>query len=326
MATGKVVLITRGRMRDDEWAIFQAKIPPGWQVTVTNRDEGEDELIETLRDAEYLIYYRGGDITPRLVEGAKNLKLIQTCGQDTGNLPVEYALSKGIYAANAGGANAISVAEHTISLMMNCMKRIFPFNQSLREGRVRGNLGRKGSYELYGKNVGIVGLGNIGRRVAKLCFAFGANILYNDIIFIPPGLRADFKGTPVNLHELLTQADIVTLHIPALKANRAMIGWEQLTRMKPTAFFINTSRGANVDEKALGRALEEKRIAGAGIDVWDPDPPDPNNPLLHMPNVVATPHIGANTWEVLAPSFEMAWHNVMLVSEGKEPLNRVLEC
>ncbi len=95
--------------------------------------------------------------------------------------------------------------------------------------------------------------------------------------------------------------------------------------MKPTAILVNTSRGANIDEKALIRALQEKKINAAGIDVWSPEPPDPSNPLLHMANVVATPHAAATAWENVAPSAETVWHNVELVSEGKPPLNRILE-
>jgi phosphoglycerate dehydrogenase-like enzyme len=104
-----------------------------------------------------------------------------------------------------------------------------------------------------------------------------------------------------------------------------MIGWEQLNKMKPTAILINTSRGANIDEKALARALNEKKIAVAGIDVWDPEPPDPNNPLLHMSNVVATPHVAGLSYENMAPGFDTEWRNVVLVSEGKEPMNRIRE-
>lgn len=326
MATGKVAVLTHGVPDEEEWGLFSSKIPSGWQVTVVDMNDGEAVAGEVLRDAEYLIIYRTGPPIPqKLIENAKNIRLIQTSGQDTGRVPVEYALKRGIYVANAGGANAISVAEFTLTLMMNCMRRVLQFNQSLREGTFRGKVGRRGSYELYGKTVGVVGFGNIGRRVAKLCFAYGADILYHERMFIPYALRADCRAKPVTLDELLTHSDIVTLHIPSLTANRAMIGWGQLTKMKPTAFLINTSRGVNVDEKALVRALTEKKIAGAGIDVWNPEPPDPDNPLLKMPNVVATPHIAGITWEIVEPSCEMIWRNVLLVSEGKEPLNRIRE-
>lgn len=287
--------------------------------------EGEAKVAKELEDAEYLLRQGGGPVTVKLIENAKKLKLIQTGGQGTDALPVEFALKRGIYVANAGGANAISVSEYAVLLMMMCLRRVLQFNQTIREGKWRGNLPRRGSYELYDKTVGIVGLGNIGRRVAKLCFGFGASIIYYERFFIPYALRADFKGKPVSLNELLTQSDIVTLHVPAYTGNRAMIGWEELNKMKPTAFLVNTSRGANVDEKALIRALEEKGIAGAGLNVWNPEPPDPKNPLLNMPSVVATPHAAATAWENAAPSAETVWRNVLLVSEGKEPLNRITE-
>ncbi len=260
-----------------------------------------------------------------LIENAKKLKLIQTGGQDVGLLPVEAALKRGIYVANAGGANAISVSEFTVLLMMMCLRRVLQFNQTIKQGKWRGDLPRNGSFELYDKTVGIIGLGNIGRRVAKLVYGYGANVIYYERFFVPYALRADFKGKPVTLEELLKQSDIVTVHIPSFTANRAIIGWQQLNMMKRTAYLINTSRGANIDEAALIKALQQGVIAGAGIDVWSPEPPDPKNPLLNMPNVVATPHSAATAWENTAPSAETVWRNVVMVSEGKVPLNRILE-
>jgi phosphoglycerate dehydrogenase-like enzyme len=127
------------------------------------------------------------------------------------------------------------------------------------------------------------------------------------------------------MDELFAQSDIVTIHIPSMASTKGMIGWNELSKMKPTAYLINTSRGAVLDEKALIRALQEKKIAGAGIDVWDPEPPKPDNPLLHMPNVVATPHSAGPAWEIWQPSFEVMWTNAVLVSEGKQPLGQVRE-
>ncbi len=325
MSTGKVVVLTRSNADKEQMAVFLSKVPAGWKATMVNMEDGEAKVIKELEDAEYLLSQGSGLISPKLIENARKLKLIQTGGQDVGLLPVEAALKKGIYVANAGGANAISVSEYTVLLMMMCMRRVLQFNQTIREGKWRGDLPRNGSYELYDKTVGLIGLGNVGRRVAKLVYGYGANVVYYERYFVPYALRADFKGKPVSLEELLRQSDIVSLHIPSFTANRAMIGWEQLCMMKPTAFLINTSRGANIDEKALIRALKEKKIAGAGIDVWSPEPPDPKNPLLNMPNVVATPHCAATAWENVAPSAETVWRNVVMVSEGKAPLNRILE-
>ncbi len=324
MATGKVVVLTRS-IDPEAWDILMAEKPAGWEVTVVKPDDGEQKVIEELKDAEYLLTLGSGPVSPEVIGVAKNLKLIQTGGQDTGHLPVAWALEKGIPVANAGGANAISVAEHVMLLMLACLRRILLFNQTIREGKFRGSIDRKGSHELYGKTVGIVGFGNIGRRIAKLCYGFGANIIYFERFFVPYALRADCKARPVDLDELLATSDIVTLHVPSFGSNRGMIGWEQFNKMKPTAYIINASRGVIINQDALIRALNEKKIAGAGIDVWDPEPPDPKNPLLQMPNVVATPHTAATAWENVQPSYETVWRNVLLVSEGKEPLNRIRE-
>ena len=324
MATGKVVALTR-RMDPESRDVFMAEKPEGWQVTLVDLDDGEQKVARELADAQYLITLGGGRISAKVVETAKQLKLIQTGGQDVGHVPVEWALEKGIPVANAGGANAIAVAEYTILLMLACLRRFMIHNQSVHTGKFRGNVDRKDLHQLYDKTVGIVGLGNIGRRVARLCYGFGANIIYLERLFVPDALRADFKARPVSLDELLSTSDIVTLHVPSFEVNRGMIGWQELCKMKPSAYIINTSRGIVIDENALIRAINEKKIAGAGLDVWDPEPPDPKNPLLQMPNVVASPHIAGLAWEQRQPAFEAIWRNVVLVSEGKEPLNRIRE-
>jgi phosphoglycerate dehydrogenase-like enzyme len=267
----------------------------------------------------------GGRVSGKMIENAKKLKLIQTIGQDTSLVAVKEALAKGIPVANAGGANTIAVAELVILLMLSCLRKFLPFNEAIREGRWRGNLDRKESRQLYERTVGIIGFGSVGRRVAKLCHAFGANIIYHEQFFVPYAIRADMKARPVSLDELLSEADIVSLHITSLEKNKAMIGWEQLKKMKPSAFLINTSRAAIIDEAALIRALNEKKIAGAALDVWQPEPVNPSNPLLKMPNVIATPHIAATAYEIWEPTVETVWRNMVMVSEGKEPLNRVRE-
>lgn len=325
MVIGKVVVLTISQMMDkDAMAMFKSVIPAGWKPVFVDVTSGEQKIIDELKDAEYLLAH-GGAVSVKMVENAKKLKLIQSSGQDTGHLPVKWAFEHGIMVANAGGANAVAVAEFTVLLMMNCLKKFTQFNQNITSGKFRGEFLRKDSHELLGKTVGIVGFGNIGRRVAFLCHSFGASIIYSERMFVPYALRADTGAKPVSLDELLAASDIVSIHVPSFTANRAMIGWEQLNKMKPTAILINTSRGANIDEKALARALNENKIAIAGIDVWDPEPPDPANPLLHMKNVIATPHVAGLSYENITPGFETEWKNVVLVSEGKEPLSRIRE-
>jgi phosphoglycerate dehydrogenase-like enzyme len=322
MAVGKVVVLTRGGMDKESKEVFLSVVPQGWQPVFADLNDGEARVASELEGAEYIVC-SGSPLPQKLIENSRKLKLLQAGGQDTGHLPRRYAMEKGIPVANAGGANAIAVAEYTVLAMLNLMKRVLQYNQGIREGKWRIPLDRKGQHELYGKTVGIVGFGNIGRRVACLCYAFGANIIYYERFFVPYALRADTKAKPVGLEELLRQSDVVSLHVPAFSANRAMIGWEQLNMMKPTAYLVNTSRGANIDEKALIRALNEHVIAGVAIDVWDPEPPSPDNPLINMPGVLATPHMAGSSWENTALGFDAVWTNILLVSEGKEPLNRI---
>ena len=324
MSTSKVVLLTR-RVDAASWDSFVAKKPADWQAELVNLNNEESEVIKQIEDAQYVVTTFTGHVSTEILGKVKQLKLIQTGGQDIDHLPIKWALDKDIPIANAGGANAITVAEYTILLMLACLRRLIIFNQSTRDGKFRSDIKRKGSNELYGKTIGIVGLGNIGRRVAKLCYGFGTDIIYSEKIIIPRALQADFRARAVSLDELLSISDIVTLHIPSLERNKGLIGWEQISKMKSSAYLINTARGAVVDQGALIRALEENKIAGAGLDVWEPEPPKPDNPLLKMQNVVALPHVAGLGSENVRPSYENAWRNILLVSEGKEPLNRKFE-
>ena len=326
MTTGKVVVLSN--LTDPEpWEIFMDKKPVGWQVSLVNPNDSEQKIMKELEDAQYLATYNSGNVPSKFIDTAKQLKLIQAIGMDVGHLPMKWALEKGIPVCNLGGANAIAVAEHAVLLMLICLRRFTLINQSIREGKFRKNIDNwnKGQHQLYDKTIGIVGFGNIGRRVASLCYSFGTNIIYFERMFVPYSVRAESKACPVSLDELLSKSDIVSLHIPSFKSNRGLIGWEELCKMKPSAYIINTSRGVVIDEAALIRALNEKRIAGAGLDVWEPEPPDPKNPLLQMMNVAATPHVAGTVWENWGPRCESTWRNILLISEGKEPLNRILE-
>jgi phosphoglycerate dehydrogenase-like enzyme len=322
MATGKLIFLTRPIEPESQDAFLEA-VPTGWQVTLVNPNQGEQRIAEQIEDADFLVTYRCGRIPESVVQRAKRLKLIQVMGQGTDHIPVRLALEKGIHVANTGGANALSVAELAVLLMLSTMRRLLPNAEALRQGKFQSVLDNRYAHQLYEKTVGIVGFGNIGRRVAKLVYGFGANIIFFETVDIPWATTADFQARRVSLEELFTSADIISLHVPLVAGTRKMIGWEQLSMMKPTAFLINTSRGAVVDETALVRALKEKRIAGAGLDVFDPEPPDPESPLLHMDNVVATPHIGATAWQNWGPRIEAVWGNVLRVWEGKDPRNAV---
>jgi glyoxylate/hydroxypyruvate/2-ketogluconate reductase len=323
MTPGKVVALMRNT-EPARWDAVRSEKPAGWEVALVDSDDDEQKIAKELEDAQYLLAL-GGRVSTKVLETAKQLKLIQTWGMGTDHVPVKWCMENGIFVANAGGANSIAVAEYAVLLMLTCLKRFVLFNRSIREGRYQGTTDQAGSHELYDKTVGIIGFGNIGRRVAKLCYGFGANIVFFERFFVPYALRADLKARSVGLDELLSTSDIVTLHVPSFAANRKMIGWEELNKMKSSAHIINTSRGDIIDEDGLVRALNEKKIAGAGLDVFDPEPPDVKNPLLKMDNVVVSPHMAGLSEENMKPRCETIWRNVLLVSGGDKPLNIVSE-
>jgi phosphoglycerate dehydrogenase-like enzyme len=324
MATGKVVFISH-TLEKESWQVFLEEAPKGRQIEVVSPGDGEAKMAQAVADADYVVTYRSGRMPFKLFEPAKHLKLVQTTGQGTDHLPVKQLWEKGVFVCNTGGANALSVAELAIMLMLATIRRLQPLSASLKAGTWQGDSDIMNTHELYNKTVGIIGFGNIGRRVAHLAYGFGASIIFYERLEIPYSMKADLKARQVGLEELLTTADIVTLHVPSMEATRNLITWKELSMMKPTAYIINTSRGAVINEADLIRALNEKKISGAGLDVWEPEPPDTRDPLLHMDNVVATPHMGALAWENWRPRVQVIWNNILKVSEGKEPANQVKE-
>jgi phosphoglycerate dehydrogenase-like enzyme len=324
MTAPKAVYISRG-LTSELRKIVLEEAPQGWTVDVVSPDDGETKIAKAIADTDYIITFKISRLPFTLFEPLKRLKLVQTTGQGTDKLPVKQLWEKGVYVCNVGGGNALSVAEFTILLILATLRRLQPLSTSIKAGTWMGNSNMLNTHELYDKTLGIVGFGNIGKRVANLAYAFGANIIFHDKLDIPYATKADLKARQVTLEELLRTADIVTLHVPSTEATRDLIAWKEFSMMKPTAYIINTCRGAVINEADLIRALTEKRIAGAGIDVWEPEPPDVKNPLLQMENVVATPHAAGTAWENWRQRVQAIWSNILKVSEGKEPLNQVRE-
>ena len=318
----KVVFVTRHN-NPVYRKVFWEHVPPGFNVLWMDANESnEDEIVDQMLDADFLLVL-GASIPERALREAKQLKLIQLFTQGYDYFPLAITSELGIPVANIGGATAVTVAEHTVLLMLAVLRRIFPSIAALKEGKAFGTLDRRLYHQLYEKVVGIVGFGNIGRRVASLVHGFDAKVIFYDRVEIPPAFTEKVQARPVTLEELLRTADIVSLHVPLEESTRGMIGWEQLEIMKPSAIVINTSRGNIVDEEALIRALSQNKIAGAGLDVFTKEPPESDNPLLDMENVVATPHMGGLAWEHQDARFELIWGNVIDVWHGKPPRNVV---
>jgi len=286
-------------------------------IAVKTKDE--EERMAKVVDADFIMVAPTA-VNRQLIEKGKKLKLIQKLGAGLNNIDLEAATIKGVPVANAGGTNAIAVAEHTITLILALYKKLFTVNASLLQGKWSKWDFRSETYEIYRKTVGIIGLGNIGREVAQRLRCFEADILYYDITRLSPETEAELGYRFVAFDELLRTADIVTLHSNLTDETYHMIGENELNIMKESAIIINAARGALIHEQALYKALKEKRIAAAGLDAFEKEPPDPDNPLLYLDNVLVTPHTGGGGFDTLKRIYELAFENMQRVLRGEEPL------
>lgn len=253
------------------------------------------ELREALRQADGMIVRSGTRVTSELLEDPGRLRAIVRAGVGVDNIDVAAATRRGIVVMNTPGGNTVSTAEHTWALILSLVRHVPAADASVRSGKWERQrfVGR----QLAGKTLGIVGLGRIGKEVARRGLAFDMKVLaYDPFLTADRAAQLGIEAAP-SLHAMLPQCDIITLHVPLTEQTRHLIGAEELAFMKPGAFLINCARGGLVDETALVQALQKGHLAGAAFDVFAEEPPPPDSPLLRMPNVVLTPHIGASTIE-----------------------------
>ncbi|CAN5781761.1 hypothetical protein BH23ACT5_BH23ACT5_16950 [soil metagenome] len=256
-----------------------------------NLDLDEDGLVAVVADYEAVIVRSITKITARVIESGDRLKVIARAGAGLDAIDVPAAVHREIEVINSPGANTLAVAELTLGLLVALARNVTRGDSALKEGRwIKKELMGEG---LAGKTLGVVGFGRIGQAVASRARAFGMRIVTNQHRPTPE-LYLEAGVEPLDLYDLLTQSDFVTLHVPARPETDQLIGAEELARMKPSAYLINTSRGSVVDEQALLEALDEGQIAGAALDVFVEEPAGDSN-LARHPLVIATPHIGAST-------------------------------
>jgi len=253
-----------------------------------------------------------------LLRRAPNLLMVSSNGAGFDPVDVEACTAAGVVVVNQSGGNAHSVAEHTLGMMLCLAKRIVESDHVLRRDRnvVRNDL--MGT-EIQGKTIGIVGIGNVGRRIAQLCNGlFGMTVLACD-----PYLSADeiaARGAQkVELDDLLRRSDYVSINCPLDKNTRGMIGAKQFALMRKHAYYVTTARGFIHDEAALAEALRSKTIAGAGLDVFDKEPPPPDHPLLQFDNVMVSPHTAGVTHEARQNMGKIAAEQVLDALDGKRP-------
>jgi D-3-phosphoglycerate dehydrogenase len=291
-----------------------AQFPDQWEIVTVRADE----LIHAINDADVIIP-EGAVITEKLLQQAKKLKLIQT-GAGYDNVDIKACSERGIYVANAAGINSRAVAEHVFAFILCWYKNLVLLDSGLKLGGF--HLDYHGA-ELSGKVIGIVGLGYIGREVARLAAGFNMEVL--GCHYRQTRSAGDIKV--VELHTLLKQSDIITLHVALNSQTHHMIAKQEFEVMKPDAFFINTSRGAVVDEPALIEALQQNRIGGAGLDVFAAEPLPAESPLRKLDNVILSPHKAGEPDGLFfhKKRFQFFAANIARLLDGKPPQNALNE-
>ena len=265
---------------------------PGFEVISTvGRPE---QLKDAMTRAHALIVRSDTQVTEDIMIAAPSLMVIARAGIGVDNIDLAAATRRGVAVLNAPGANTVSAAEHTIAMLLALLRRIPWAVESMWQGKWERK--RFGGTELRGKTLGCIGMGRIGQHVARIAQAFGMKVIAHDL-FLSDELMRELKIEPGSIEETLAGADVVTLHIPMTDETRHLINAERLALMKPSAVLVNTARGGLVDGAALLKALEKDQLAGAAIDVFDPEPLPEDSPLRSSSKLLLTPHLAASTAE-----------------------------
>jgi phosphoglycerate dehydrogenase-like enzyme len=298
---------------------LRARAPEWLHIVVVDEDDAS-AIRRELENAEVLLHVLT-PVTAAMLDAAPKLKLVQKIGVGVNTIAVDAAKSRGIAVANMPGANSQAVAEHTLTLMLAALRRVAYLDIACRRGS-GWNLPPDtfdAVGELSGRTVGFVGYGAIPRRLTAALVALGAQVVYYARNPAPDPAARQLAS----LQALLAQADIVSLHIPLTSDTRGLLDADALRTMRLGAVLINTARGELIDERALFEALQSGKVAAAGLDVFAAEPADADNPLLSLPNVVATPHIAWLTPQTLERSICVIVENCQRLRDGEPLLNQV---
>jgi phosphoglycerate dehydrogenase-like enzyme len=293
--------------------------PPGLQAQLVHRDASVAEQLAAIRDADFLVLYRA-PLLPEVMQAARRLRLVQLLASGYDGIPVDMLAGLGIACARNGGANARAVADQAVLMMLALYRRLFQTDQEVRAGRWNAGISGLNTFEMAGKQVGIVGLGDIGKHVARRVQGFEAEVSYFNRTRLPVEMEKQLGVRYAPMDELFSRSDIVSLHISNTPENRRFVDAECLARMKPSALLINTGRGEVVDEPALVQALQTGHLAGAGLDVFEKEPVAPDHPLLSLPNVVLAPHSAGTTADTWVRRGKFAYENIQRVLQGQAPV------
>jgi len=288
----------------------------------------EERLAEVCADADVLLSSSTTPpITAKIISRARALKLIQLTGSGYNTVDLAAADKAGVPVARIPGQNSKSVAQFAFVLMSMLDWGILEADTETKKGHfeeVREKIRKAGAYELEGKVLGILGVGPIGKEMARIGAFFDADLCYFDILRLSPEQEKELKLTYVDFETLLKRSDILTLHIPLTRETRKLIGSKELGWMKPTAILINTSRGGIVDEEALLKALASGRLKGAALDAFEPEPIPPDHPFLSLDGdlqkrIILTPHIGGATRQAHRRMYQESIDNIFRVLRGEQP-------
>src|SRR5450830_1376862 len=293
---------------------------------VTYKGSTKEELIETVSDSYVII----GDYTNNVAMDADVFRAAARCifvqQPSTGyqHIDVDEAAKQGIPVANASGANSNAVAEHTMMVILGCIKKLMLCHDKTRNAVwVQDEMANYGVFELFQKTLGIIGAGQIGREVARRARAFGCRMIYYDTVPLAPEEEKELGLIFRPLDDLISESDVVTLHVPLTPETDNIMSAERIAAMKPGAILVNASRGQVVDEEALATALTEGKLGGAGIDVFTKEPISADNPLLNAPYTILTSHIAGATNESRLRIIDLSLTNVAAVLNGNIPVNIV---
>lgn len=283
----------------------------GHQFQVFERTTDMEQLKREVKDAD-VILLANMPLPEDVLTAAGNAKFIDVAFTGVDHIPVAAAKKRNIAISNASGYADEAVAELAISLMIQLLRQLGEAEARTRAGKTKAGLRAR---LIEGKTVGLIGAGAIGKRLAKLLKAFGATVIAHN----RHPVTSEYIDANASLEELLKESDIVSVHCPLTPETKGMLGRAQFAMMKPDAIFINTSRGPVVDNKALAEALDKGVIAGAGIDVYDMEPPLPNDyPLLHAKNIILTPHLGFYAQEAMERRAQIVFDNLYAWLDGRQ--------
>jgi D-3-phosphoglycerate dehydrogenase len=294
------------------------KVLRGKVDIVMSPDPSGESVGQLLKEVQGLIVRTATKVSRSMIESAPRLEVISRTGGGLDNVDIEAATGHSVVVCGVKGPQDRFVAEHAVSLIMALAKQIFYLDKEVRKGNFKSRYDYR-PMGLAGKRVGVMGLGRIGRIVAEMCHHLGMEVWGYDPYLNARDLRLPGLVFTKEREEILKTSDFLSLHVPLSRETQGLVGKKELDLMKPTAFLINTSRGEIIDEPALIEALQEGKIAGAGLDVFAKEPPEPSHPFFQMENVILTPHTGALTKDAVAQLAEGAAQNILDVLEGRKP-------